>query len=80
MAFGLDQGASGEAWGLDTASQRVVWNTGPLPWPHVFVDFSGIGGSADSHSDVIILAACAQANLGATPPQCLRPELVAVDR
>ena len=80
VAFGLDQGASGEAWGLDTASQHVVWSTGPLPWPHVFVDFSGIGGSADSHSDVIILAACAQANLGATPPQCVRPELVAVDR
>ncbi len=80
VAFGLDQGASGEAWGLDTASQHVIWNTGPLPWPHVFVDFSGIGGSADPRGDVLILAACAQADLGATPPQCLRPELVAVDR
>jgi outer membrane protein assembly factor BamB len=80
VAFGLDQGASGEAWGLDTASQHVVWSTSPLPWPHVFVDFSGIGGSADSRSDVIILATCAQADLDAAPPQCVRPELVAVDR
>jgi outer membrane protein assembly factor BamB len=80
VAFGLDQGASGEAWGLDTTSQHVIWSTGPLPWPHVFVDFSGVGGSADPRSDVLILAACAQANLDATPPQCVRPELVAVDR
>jgi outer membrane protein assembly factor BamB len=80
VAFGLDQGASGQAWGLDTASEQVIWSTGALPWPHVFVDFSGIGGSADPHSDVIILAACAQADLTVSPPQCVRPELVAVDR
>lgn len=80
VAFGLDEGASGGAWGMDTASQRVIWSTSPLPWPHVFVDFSGIGGSADPRSDGIILTACAQADLSVSPPRCVRPELVVVDR
>ncbi len=80
VAFGLDGGASGEAWGLDTASQQVIWTTGPLPWPHIFVDFGGIGGSVDPRSDAIILTACAQASLNTSPPQCMRPELVVIDR
>jgi hypothetical protein len=80
VAFGLDEGASGEAWGLDTASQQVIWSTSPLPWPHVFADVSGLGGSADPRSDAIILATCAQADLSVSPPACVRPELVVVDR
>ena len=47
VALGLDQGPSGEAWGYDLAPQRVIWTRPSLPWPHYFVDISGIGGSAD---------------------------------
>jgi outer membrane protein assembly factor BamB len=80
VAFGLDDGASGEAWGLDTTTQHVIWTTISLSWPHVFVDLSGLGGSADPRSSAIIVAACAQANLNVSPAQCVRPELVAINR
>ena len=80
VAFGLDGGAGGDAWGLDATSQRVIWNISSLPWPHVFVDLSGLGGSADPRSNAIILAACAQANVNDSPPRCTRPELVAINR
>ena len=43
--LGLDHGALGKAWGYDVATQRVLWTSAPLPWPHYFVDPSGIGGS-----------------------------------
>src|SRR5262249_15384684 len=43
-ALGLDNGASGKAWGYDVTTQRVQWTSAPLPWPHYFVDLSGIGG------------------------------------
>jgi PQQ-like domain len=80
VSFGLDQGASGDVWGADTVSQHVIWSTGVLPWPHVFVDFSGLGGSADPRSTAIIIAACEQANLNVSPPQCTKPELVVINR
>jgi PQQ-like domain len=80
VAFGLDEGAGGEAWGADTTSQHVIWSTSTLPWPHVFVDFSGLGGSVDPRRAVVIVAACAQANLGVTPRVCTKPELVAINR
>ena len=80
IAFGLDEGASGEAWGADTVSQHVIWSTSTLPWPHVFVDFSGLGGSADPRRSAIIVAACSQANLNVSPQQCTKPELVAINR
>ncbi len=80
VALGLDEGAGGEAWGLDIASQQVIWSTSTPPWPHVFVDLSGIGGSADPGSNAMILAACAQANLSVSPPLCVRPELVVINR
>ena len=60
VALGLDQGALGDAWGYDVAARRVVWTTPPLPWPHFFVDLSGIGGSADPSSRTVLLAARAQ--------------------
>ena len=46
-ALGLDQGASGGAWGY--APRRAAGHAGRpgLPWPHYFVDLSGVGGSAD---------------------------------
>jgi outer membrane protein assembly factor BamB len=83
VALGLDQGALGDAWGYDISLRRVIWTTPPLPWPHYFVDLSGIGGSADPSSNTVLLAACA--GLGGTGPAknghvCLRPELVAIRR
>jgi outer membrane protein assembly factor BamB len=82
VALGLDQGAAGDAWGYGTAQRRVVWTTRALPWPHYFVDLSGIGGSGDPSGSTILLAACAKAGAAtaARPGQvCLRPELAAIN-
>lgn len=82
VALGLDQGARGVAWGYDIARQRVVWSTPALPWPHYFVDLSGIGGSSDPASSTVVLATCAATGnpLPGSPGQqpCIRPELVAI--
>jgi outer membrane protein assembly factor BamB len=81
VAVGLDQGALGDAWGYDLARKRVIWTTSAIPWPHFFVDLSGIGGSADPTGRTIVLASCAQvgvAGASTLPPPCLRPRLVAI--
>jgi outer membrane protein assembly factor BamB len=81
--LGLDHGALGKAWGYDAATQQVLWTSRPLPWPHFFVDLSGIGGSAPPGQDVALLAICAR--LGPALPhnagqRCLRPQLAALNR
>lgn len=86
VALGLDEGALGDAWGYSLASRRVTWTARAVPWPHFFVDLSGIGGSgiggsADPAAGVAVLAACArlgQAPGNGGPRPCARPELVAV--
>jgi PQQ-like domain len=81
VALGLDEGALGDAWGYSLAARRVIWTARAVPWPHFFVDLSGIGGSADQASGVAVLAACArlgQAPGSGGPRPCARPELVAV--
>ena len=60
VALGLDQGSNGDAWGYDLAVQRVTLAAAGLPWPHYFVDLSGVGGSADPASGLVIIAACTQ--------------------
>jgi PQQ-like domain len=83
VALGLDQGARGVAWGYDVARRRVVWTTSAVPWPHYFVDLSGIGGSADPAGGIVLLASCAKlgsALAGVSGLPCLRPELVAIGR
>ena len=60
VALGLDQGANGEAWGYDVTTQQVIWTAAGVPWPHYFVDLSGLGGSADAVGGTVILAACGQ--------------------
>jgi hypothetical protein len=65
VALGLDQGASGEAWGYDLSAQRVIWTASHLPWPHYFVDTSGIGGSAEPDGATVVVAACGK--LGPKP-------------
>jgi len=60
VALGLDQGASGDAWGYDITVQRVTLASAGLPWPHYFVDLSDVGGSADQASNLVVIAACTQ--------------------
>jgi len=60
VALGLDQGANGDAWGYNIGAQRVTLAAAGLGWPHYFVDLSGLGGSADPASDLVVIAACAQ--------------------
>jgi hypothetical protein len=60
VALGLDQGANGGAWGYDIGAQRVTLTAAGLGWPHYFVDPSGVGGSADPASDLVVIAACTQ--------------------
>ena len=82
VVLGLDQGAEGDAWGYDVAVGRVLWTNSELPWPHYFVDLSGIGGSTGPTSGAILLAVCGQAGAaaaGASGPVCDRPELVALN-
>ena len=81
VALGLDENGLGEAWGYNLATRRVVWSTPSLPWPHFFVDLSGLGGSASPGSDLMLLATCGRvgtAGSGSSEPVCLRPELAAV--
>jgi len=91
VALGLDQGPDGAAWGYDVGRQRVIWTTPQLPWPHYFVDLSGIGGSADPASNTVLITTCAQLGASDAAPAgsggaaqagqaCLRPELVAIHR
>ncbi|HEY5988870.1 MAG TPA: PQQ-binding-like beta-propeller repeat protein [Streptosporangiaceae bacterium] len=81
--LGIDRGALGKAWGYQVAARRVGWTSPTLPWPHYFVDLSGIGGSAPPTVDAVLLAVCPR--LGPPLPEttarsCEKPELVAVNR
>jgi hypothetical protein len=81
VALGLDQNSLGEAWGYNLTTSRIVWTSGSLPWPHFFVDLSGLGGSASQASDIVLLATCAQVGTAATvnsAPSCQQPRLAAV--
>jgi hypothetical protein len=81
VALGLDQNALGVAWGYSLSARRVVWTSTALPWPHFFVDPSGLGGSATATSDMVVVATCAQVGTAAVAgdaPPCARPQLAAV--
>ena len=81
--LGIDHGALGKAWAYDIAAQQVLWTSLPLPWPHYFVDLSGIGGSAPPGQDAVLLAICGQVGAqqaGVTAPRCARPELAVLNR
>jgi len=74
VALGLDQGASGDAWGYDIAAQRVTQASVGLPWPHYFVDLSGVGGSADPASNLVVISACIRlAPISLTKPPSATP-------
>lgn len=81
VALGLDEGVLGRAWGYDVSTKKVVWTSGALPWPHFFVDESGLGGSASPAADVVLLTMCARVGAAVSrgsAPSCDRPELAAV--
>jgi outer membrane protein assembly factor BamB len=81
--LGIDHGALGKAWGFGIAAQQVLWTSRPLPWPHYFVDLSGIGGSAPPGQDAVLLAICGQVAAraaGTVIPRCTRPELAVINR
>ncbi len=81
VALGLDENALGDAWGYSLDSRRVLWTSAGLPWPHFFVDLSGLGGSASPGGRVVLLATCARVGAKTSPTgaaHCLRPELAAV--
>jgi PQQ-like domain len=80
VALGLDLGPVGDAWGYGVARQRVIWTTRALPWPHYFVDLSGIGGSAGPASRTVLLAACPRRVLTNGAAVCQDPELVLINR
>jgi hypothetical protein len=87
VALGLDPGAHGAAWGYNIARKHVIWTTQSLPWPHFFVDLSGIGGSVDPNSNRVLLVTCARVGQpvpgtagGAGVQTCLKPTLVAIHR
>jgi hypothetical protein len=74
VAFGLDPGAAGAAWGYSTSASRTTWNFA-LPWPQFFSDVSGLGGSAAVAGGEVVVTACP--HLAASPGLCADPELVA---
>lgn len=80
VALGLDQGALGQAWGYDLYTKKIVWTSDALPWPHFFVDRTGLGGSADAAGDEVLLTMCAQVGsaAGKGSAACKRPELAAM--
>lgn len=81
--LGIDHGALGKAWGFGIAARQVLWTSRPLPWPHYFVDLSGIGGSAPPGQDAVLLAICGQVAAqaaGTAVPRCTRPELAVLNR
>jgi outer membrane protein assembly factor BamB len=81
VALGLDEDGLGEAWGYKLTTRRIVWTSASLPWPHYFVDLSGLGGSISPGSSIALLATCPDVGAALSPnsaPVCRRPELEAV--
>ena len=85
LAIGLGQGSGASVWVYSVARRRVLWTARTLPWPHYFADSSGLLGSADPASQMVLLATCAQAGstvAGAVVAGggrvCVRPRLVAL--
>ncbi|HTT53110.1 MAG TPA: PQQ-binding-like beta-propeller repeat protein [Streptosporangiaceae bacterium] len=80
--LGLDPGAGGDAWGYSAAAGQVLWTNPAVPWPHFFVDLSGIGGSTSPWSTAVLLATCAQTGAavpGGAGQVCVKPELTALN-
>jgi hypothetical protein len=73
VALGFDPGDDGTAWGYDISAQRAVLSATGLNSPHFFIDLSGLGGSASSDGDLVVIAACAQAGPVIQPSPTVQP-------
>ena len=86
VALGLNPGDQGAAWGYSLAQRRVIWMTKGLPYPHYFfAEPSGLGGSADRSSGMVLLVTCGATGhpvrstvVGGGGRTCLRPRLAAI--
>lgn len=85
LAIGLGQGSGASVWVYSVAERRVLWTAKTLPWPHYFADLSGLPGSADPSSQMVLITTCARAGSVVTATVvagggrvCLRPRLVAL--
>jgi hypothetical protein len=85
LAIGLGQGSGASVWVYSVGRRRVLWTAKPLPWPHYFAESSGLPGSADPASQMVLITTCAAIG----PPVagtvvsgdgrvCMRPRLVAL--
>jgi hypothetical protein len=85
VAFGLDMGSGGAAWGYSITKRHTIWTAKSLPWPHYFAETSGLDGSVDPASGIVLLVTCQAtgqpvrgAVVGGTGKTCLKPRLVAI--
>lgn len=85
LAIGLGQGSGASVWVYSLARRRVLWTAKTLPWPHYFADSSGLPGSGDPASQLVLITTCASAGSVVTGTvvagggrACVRPRLVAV--
>ena len=85
LAIGLGQGSGASVWVYSVTRHRVLWTAKTLPWPHYFADLSGLPGSADPASQMVLITTCARTGPAVTGTVvagggrvCVRPRLVAV--
>ncbi len=85
LAIGLGQGSGASVWVYSVARRRVLWTAKTLPWPHYFADSSGLPGSADPASQMVLITTCARTGpivagtvVAGGGRVCLRPRLVAL--
>lgn len=85
LAIGLGQGSGASVWVYSVARRRVLWTAKTLPWPHYFADGSGLPGSADPVSQMVLITTCAKTGSAVTATVaagagrvCVRPRLVAL--
>jgi hypothetical protein len=68
VALGLDSGTAGAVWGYGLAQHRVLWTSPGLPWPHYYVDLSGLGGSAGRTGARVLLVTCDKTGAAVASP------------
>jgi hypothetical protein len=81
VAVGLDEDALGGVWGYSLTTRKIIWTSAAMPWPHFFIDLSGLGGSISPGSNIMLLARCGKVGKPASSgsaPACVRPQLSAV--
>ena len=85
VAIGLGQGSGASVWVYSVARHHVLWTARNLPWPHYFADASGLPGSVDPASQMVLLTTCAATGsavngtvVSGSGRACVRPQLVAL--